>query len=81
MLEYLYLHFFSNNHDLLCQLHRVEVFQRRYAQQFFGFNVPRTLLVSPIESRVLAMLAQPGVGLAAPWRLTFSDVLCAGFAM
>jgi len=49
-------------------------------RSFYGFNVPRTPIVSPIESRVLAMLAQPGVGLAAPWRLTFSDVLCVGFA-
>ena len=46
-----------------------------------GSDVPRTLLASPIESRVLAMQAQPSMGLTAPWRLIFSDVLRAGIAM
>ena len=46
-----------------------------------GFVESRTQLALPIESRVLAMRAQLGVGLAAPLCLTFSDVLRAGFAM
>jgi len=45
-----------------------------------GFDESQTPLVSPIESRVLVMRDQLGVGLAAPWRLTFNDVLRAGFA-
>ena len=31
-----------------------------------GFNESQTPVVSPIESRVLTMRAQPGMGLAAP---------------
>jgi len=46
----------------------------------YGFDEPRFLLVSPIESRVLATRSQPGEGLDASWCLTFSDVLRVGFA-
>jgi len=46
----------------------------------YQFDEPWIPLVSPIESCVLTTRAQPGVGLAAPWRLTFSNVLRAGFA-
>ena len=34
------------------------------------FDESRTPLLSSIESRVLTIRAQLGVGLAAPWRLT-----------
>jgi len=45
-----------------------------------GSDEPQTLQDSSSKSRVLATRAQPGVGFVAPWRLAFSDVLCAGFA-
>jgi len=48
---------------------------------FYEFDVLWTPLAPLIEGPVLALRAQPGVGLASPWCLTFSDVLRAGFAM
>ena len=47
---------------------------------FHGFNESQTPLAYSIGSRVLAMRAQSGGGLAAPWCLTFRDVLRASFA-
>ena len=54
-------------------------FWSRNAQQLYGFDEPRILLASPIESYILAIRAQPGVDFATPWRLAFSDVLRPGF--
>ena len=49
------------------------------SDHLYGFDELRTQLVTPSESRDLAMRDQPGVGFAAPYRLTFSIVLRADF--
>ena len=46
----------------------------------YRYDEPGTLLASPIERRVLATWAQPGVGFAAPSRLAFNVVLRADFS-
>ena len=49
------------------------------SNSLYGIDELRTSLASPSKSRILATQAQPDVGFAAPWRLSFTVVLRADF--